>query len=101
MHNRSGASYDVALMRADLTARGWLPIDLARKAHVSHMTVGRFLSGERQTARTAKKLADALGRSLRRYLVSDTPAASTEPANTTDENQLVLPLRRATDRPSV
>lgn len=60
--------YDVALFRADMTARGWLPIDLARAAEVSHMTVSRFFSGERRTARTAKKLAIALGHSLRRYL---------------------------------
>ena len=47
MHNSEPATYDVALLRQDMTAKGWLPIDLARKAEVSHMTVSRFLSGER------------------------------------------------------
>lgn len=71
MHNAEPTPiYDVALLKADMTAKGWLPIDLARKASISHMTVSRFFSGERQTARTAKKLADALGRQLRRYLVT-------------------------------
>lgn len=50
--------------------RGWLPKDLARKAEVADMTVYRFLSGDTQTARTAKKLADALGYSVKRYLIS-------------------------------
>lgn len=59
-----------------MTAKGWLPIDLARQASVSHMTVGRFFSGERQTARTAKKLADALGRSLKRYLLASREAVA-------------------------
>lgn len=63
-------TYDVAKMQDDLSAKGWLPIDLARKAHVSHMAVSRFLSGERRTARMAKKLAEALGYTVRRYLVS-------------------------------
>ena len=69
MHN-SGPTYNVALIKQDMTLRGWLPIDLARAAGVSHMTVSRFLSGERQTPRTVKKFADALGRSIRRYLIS-------------------------------
>lgn len=62
--------FNADLMEQDLTERGWLPADLARKAKVSHMSVSRFLSGERQTARMAKKLATALGRSVRRYLLS-------------------------------
>jgi transcriptional regulator with XRE-family HTH domain len=68
--------YDVALFKADMTEKGWLPVDLARKARVSHMTVSRFFSGERQTARTAKKLAGALGHSLRRYLPAREAVAS-------------------------
>lgn len=77
MHKSGPTSpYDVALLRADMTARGWLPIDLARRAKVSHMTVSRFFSGERQTARTAKKLADALARPLRRYLLQSGEAVA-------------------------
>lgn len=62
--------FDVAKMRDDMALKGWLPIDLARAAGVADMTVYRFLSMEAQTAKTAKKLADALGYSLRRYLIS-------------------------------
>lgn len=62
--------FNAALLAEDIALRGWLPIDLARKADVSDMTVYRFLSGERQTARTAKKLAEAAGYSVKRYLIS-------------------------------
>lgn len=69
MHKSSKPQFDVPRMQDDMAVRGWLAIDLARRAGVSHMTVGRFFSGERQTARTAKKLAVAIGYSLSRYLV--------------------------------
>ena len=59
-----------------MAERGWLPVDLARRAKVSHMTVHRFLRGERQTARTAKKLATALGHSVRRYLITSRRAVA-------------------------
>ena len=71
----SGPSYNVVLLRNDIAAKGWLPTDLARRARVSDMTVSRFLSGERRTPRTAKKLARALGYSIRRYLVFDQAVA--------------------------
>lgn len=61
--------YDVGLMEADMAEKGWLPTHLAKAADVSDMTVGRFLKGEHQTPPTAKKLAKALGKSIRRYLV--------------------------------
>jgi len=64
--------FDPSKMRADLAAKGWLPTDLARAAGVSDMTVSRFLNGARQNPRTVKKLAEALGYSVRRYLA---PAA--------------------------
>lgn len=69
MHKSSKPQFDIALMQEDMAARGWLAVDLSRRAGVSHMTVGRFFSEERQTARTAKKIAVALGYSLSRYLV--------------------------------
>lgn len=62
--------YDVDRMVEDMALVGFLPTDLARKARVSDMTVSRFLRGEIQTARTAKKLARALGHTSRRYIVS-------------------------------
>ena len=71
-----GPTYDVAILRQDMAAKGWLPVDLARKARVSHMSVSRFLSGERQTARMAKRFAEALGYSVRRYLVPAKTAAA-------------------------
>lgn len=70
MHNKGGGRYDVALMQDDIVAHGWLAIDLARKAKVSHMTVSRFLRGERQTPRMASRLAKALGHEIDRYLIS-------------------------------
>lgn len=70
-----GVTYDVGQLEQDMAGKGWLPVDLARRARVSHMTVGRFLRGERQTARTALKLARALGFSLRRYLITGRKAA--------------------------
>lgn len=63
--------YNLPLLLADMAAKGWLPTHLARAAAVSDMTVSRFLSEEVQTAPTAKKLANALGYSIRRYIVSN------------------------------
>ena len=61
--------FDVSKMRDDMAERGWLPTDLARAAGVSDMTVSRFLKAERGNPRTAEKLARALGRGIRRYLI--------------------------------
>lgn len=78
MHKSSGeaATWNVALLRDDMKSRGWLPIDLARRAKVSHMTVGRFFTGERQTARSVKKLAKALGYEVDRYLIRSREAVA-------------------------
>lgn len=67
---QEAVAYNVALIQHDMAAKGWLPVDLARRAGISHMTVGRFLSGERQTARMAKKIAKALGHDVPRYLLT-------------------------------
>lgn len=72
----TGTRFNATLLADDIALRGWLPIDLARKARVADMTVYRFLSGERQTARTAKKLAGALGYSVRRYLIASREAVA-------------------------
>jgi transcriptional regulator with XRE-family HTH domain len=63
--------FNVERLVQDMTLRGWNATDLARAADVSAMTVSRFLRGEAQTAPTAKKLADALGYTVRRYLVTE------------------------------
>jgi len=60
--------FDVDQMRRDMAAKGWQPTDLAQKAGISKSTVSRFLDGQFQTPRTAKKIATALGYSVRRYL---------------------------------
>lgn len=67
--------FDADRLRDDIAARGWQPADLADRAGVARSTVGRFLSGEFQTARTAKKLADTLGYSVKRYLIAFRGAA--------------------------
>ena len=72
----TGSRFDVAKLRDDMSERGWLPTDLAREAGVSDMTVSRFLSGERANPRTAEKLARALGRGIRRYLIRAEGAAA-------------------------
>ena len=68
-------TYDVEKMRDDMALKGLLPIDLARAAGVADMTVYRFLAREAQTAKTAKKLAEALGYTVRRYLISSKVSA--------------------------
>lgn len=80
MH-KSRAQFDTARLADDMAGRGWLAVDLARRAGVSHMTVGRFLSGESQTARTAMKLALALGRPLSRYLIKGATKRSERPGS--------------------
>lgn len=75
MATKFKVTYDVAQMVADMALKGWLPTHLAREAGVSDMTVSRFLSGEVQTAPTAKKLAEALGRSVRRYIITGSSEA--------------------------
>lgn len=67
--------FDVAKMRGDMAEKAWLPTDLARAAGVSDMTVSRFLNGERRNPRTAQKLAKALGRRIRRYLIRSSSEA--------------------------
>lgn len=64
------ARFNVQLMLEDMTLKGWTKLDLSRRAKVADMSVIRFLRGEQQTARMAKKLATALGYSMKRYLVS-------------------------------
>lgn len=73
---KTDAAYNVGLMRDDMVMKGWLAIDLARAAKVSHMAVSRFLSGERRTPRMAKRLAKALGKSISRYVIPSRQAVA-------------------------
>lgn len=66
---QSDNRWDVARMQDDLAAKGWQPVDLARKAGVAASTVGRFIAGEHQTARMAKRLSRALGKPADYYLI--------------------------------
>lgn len=68
--NKLRVTYNVPMVVADMAEKGWLPTHLAAAAGLSDMTIGRFLSGEVQTAPTAKKIAGALRRSIRRYIVT-------------------------------
>jgi transcriptional regulator with XRE-family HTH domain len=68
--------FNAQLMAEDMAIKGWNKLDLAKKARVADMTVIRFLRGESQTAPTAKKLARALGYSVRRYLISSAQAVA-------------------------
>lgn len=61
--------FNVQLMAEDMALKGWHKLDLSQHAGVADMTVIRFMRGEQQTAKTAHKLAKALGHSVRRYLV--------------------------------
>lgn len=64
-------AFDAQLMAEDMAVKGLTKRDLAYKAGCSDMTVIRFLRGERQTGKTAARLARALGyTSARRYLIS-------------------------------
>jgi plasmid maintenance system antidote protein VapI len=68
--------YDGSLMARDLQERGWLPTDLAKRAKVADITVSRFINNKQQSARTAKKLARALGYTTpRRYLLASSREA--------------------------
>jgi transcriptional regulator with XRE-family HTH domain len=70
MANEPRVSFNTQLMAEDMVIKGLNKLDLAQRAGVADMTVIRFLRGESQTARTAKKLARALGRPVERYIVS-------------------------------
>lgn len=67
--------YDVARLAEDIAAKGWQPVDLARRVGVHPSTITRFLRGEHQTPRMAKRLSRALGRSADHYLIRATEVA--------------------------
>ena len=62
-------------MRADMVAKGWQPIDLARRSRVAASSVTRFFGGSFQTPRMAKKLSRALGQPADYYLIRDEAVA--------------------------
>ena len=62
------ARFNTGLLQQDMAKLGWQPADLAEHAEVARSTVSRFIAEIHQTNRTARKLASALGYSVRRYL---------------------------------
>jgi transcriptional regulator with XRE-family HTH domain len=59
--------WNVKKLAADMAVRGWGTQDLAERAGIGTRTVARFLTGSVQTTKTAQKLADGLGHSVKRY----------------------------------
>lgn len=66
--------YDLALMEKDMDLKGWRQVDLAAAAGLSPFRVSRALSGRRRNPRTLKRMAEALGHELERYLLEGTAA---------------------------
>jgi len=64
-------SFDTDRVRLDAALKGMNQTALARRARLSRMTVSRFLRGKSRTPATAKKIAQALGEDIARYLVVD------------------------------
>jgi plasmid maintenance system antidote protein VapI len=65
--------FDSALMQRDAALLGWNGSELAKRAHVSQMTVSRFFRGGTIRPGTAAKLARAIGRRIERYVVVTPP----------------------------
>lgn len=76
--SRPRVRFDTERLALDMAAKGWENKDLAAAADVSEMTISRFLRGETQTVKTARKIALALGRSPRYYLLRDSAIPATE-----------------------
>lgn len=69
MNKRVKPRYDVGLVRDDMEARGWMLFDLAREVDLSGATITRFMKRQRQTPKTAKKIARVFGREPEYYLI--------------------------------
>jgi plasmid maintenance system antidote protein VapI len=69
--------YDQSLMLRDMAARGWSATELAKRAEppVAISSVTRFLNGQHQTPKMARRLARALGRSPARYVAAEARAS--------------------------
>jgi transcriptional regulator with XRE-family HTH domain len=71
----SRVAFDTQRLIEDMALRGWEQKDLAAASGLSAMTVSRFLRAERQTVKTAARIALALGYTVRRYLIRSSEAA--------------------------
>ena len=61
------ARWNVERITGDMALKGWNTSALARAAGISPKTADRFLRGQVQTAKTATRIAVALGYSAKRY----------------------------------
>lgn len=60
--------WNTKLMETDRLSKGWTYSALAIEAGVSVQTVSRFLGGQFQSPKAAKKIAIALGYPVARYV---------------------------------
>lgn len=68
MARRSRVLWKVALLEADMAAKGWNAATLAEQAGLALSTVTRFLGGSSRTPKAAKRMALALGYPVSRYV---------------------------------
>lgn len=68
-HRTPTPRFNAKRMARDIAEHGWHQTELAEQSGVGRATVSRFLSGQFQTAKTAKKLAEALGYPITRYIL--------------------------------
>ncbi len=70
-------NYDLNLIRAAQLERGWTHQELARQAQVSEATAWRAVTGKhRPTGSTVRKLAFALGISMKDLLKKEAEAVA-------------------------
>ncbi len=75
MSQKTKPKFDADRIHRDMALKGWMVTDLARSAGLSDKTTSKFLKGELQTAKSASKIAKALGYSIRRYFAGVETAA--------------------------
>lgn len=63
-------TFDTQRLVEDMALRGWEQKDLAAASGLSVMTISRFIRSERQTVKTAARIAHGMGYAVRRYLVT-------------------------------
>lgn len=68
-------TFDTRRLLEDMALRGWEQKELAAASGLSAMTISRFMRAERQTVKTAARIALALGYTVRRYLIRSSEAA--------------------------
>jgi transcriptional regulator with XRE-family HTH domain len=67
--------FDTQRLVDDMALRGWEQKNLTAASGLSAMTISRFIRAERQTVKTAARIAHAMGYTVRRYLIRQSEAA--------------------------